>query len=396
MRSAPPIGGWSNSNAPDPPGENFGNLNSNNTAIWNNTYATLPPASVTVPGNRYIFAFAPGATPATLTVTSLNDSKTYGNTANLSLYTVTGFQAGVPNAYLPDTTSVYSGTPAFSSAGAAANANSGTYIIDISQGSLVASAGYNFAFVSTGLLTVNPTGLTVTANNATQTYNGSPYSGGNGVTYSGFVNGEGASVLSGTVDYGGTSQGAVNVGTYTIVPSNLLSSNYVINYVAGMLTISKAPITVTANSQVKFIGSPDPSLTYSVTSGTLFGGDALSGALARAPGEGLGAYSIGKGTLASLNYDVTFVGSTLVIEANPEAALATPSWSTTAMNAPVANALSVTSNSASPVASVYSSALPSAATAAGLSVNTNQPPLKIVRSRSGNGIVLEPAAPPQR
>jgi hypothetical protein len=32
------------------------------------------------------------------------------------------------------------------------------------------------------LLTVNPTGLTVTANNATQTYNGSPYSGGNGVT----------------------------------------------------------------------------------------------------------------------------------------------------------------------------------------------------------------------
>jgi hypothetical protein len=48
----------------------------------------------------------------------------------------------------------------------------------------------------------------------------------------------------------------VNVGTASIVPSNLISSN-VINYVGGTLTINKAPITVTANSQTKFIGSPD-------------------------------------------------------------------------------------------------------------------------------------------
>jgi hypothetical protein len=371
------------SNAPDAPGENFGNLNSNNTAIWNNTYATLPPASVTLPGNRYIFAFAPGGTPATLTVTSLNDSKTYGNAANLSLYTVTGFQAGVPNAYLPDA-NVYSGTPAFSSAGAPAAANVGTYVIDISQGSLVASTGYNFAFVSTGLLTVNPTGLAVTANNATQTYNGSPYSGGNGVTYSGFVNGEGASVLSGTVIYGGTSQGAVNVGTYSIIPSNLISSNYLINYVGGTLTINKAPITVTANSQTKFIGSPDPPLTYSVTNGTLFGDDTLSGNLVRAPGEGLGPYPITQGTLASLNYDLTFVGSTLFIDANPAGTIA-PSSSISATNTVPASSVSTS----------YTTALPSTAATGGLAVNTSQLPLKIGKSRSGKGIVLEPIAPPR-
>src|SRR6516225_310596 len=69
------------SSVPDAPGQNFGNLNSNNTAIWNSTYATLPPPLVTYPGNRYIFALAAGTTPATLTVTSLNDSKTYGDTA---------------------------------------------------------------------------------------------------------------------------------------------------------------------------------------------------------------------------------------------------------------------------------------------------------------------------
>ena len=66
------------------------------------------------------------------------------------------------------------------------------------------------------------------------------FSGGNGVTYSGFVNGQTASVLSGTIAYGGSSQGAVNAGTYTIIPSNQTSTNYAINYVDGTLTINPA------------------------------------------------------------------------------------------------------------------------------------------------------------
>ena len=49
-----------------------------------------------------------------------------------------------------------------------------------------------------------------------------------------------ASVLSGTIAYGGSSQGAVNAGTYTIIPSNQTSSNYAINYVDGTLTINPA------------------------------------------------------------------------------------------------------------------------------------------------------------
>jgi hypothetical protein len=198
---------------------------------------TLPPASVTLPGNRYIFAM-----PATLTVTSLNDSKTYGSTANLSLYTVTGFQDGVANAFLPDPTTV-SGTPGFFSVGAPATANVGTYGITVSQGTLSATNGYTFAFNSTGLLTVNPKALTITAINGGKTFNNVPYSGGYGVTYSGFVNGENSSVLSGTIVYGGNSQGAVNVGTYTIIPFGQTSSNYAINYVDGTLTILPPSIT---------------------------------------------------------------------------------------------------------------------------------------------------------
>jgi hypothetical protein len=171
----------------------------------------------------------------------LNDSKTYGSTANLSLYTVTGFQAGVPNAFLGDPTTV-SGTPGFFSVGTPATANVGTNAIIVSQGTLSATNGYTFAFNSSGLLTVNAQALTITADSATQTYSNVPYSGGNGVTYTGFVNGENSSVLGGTITFGGNSQGAVNVGTYTIIPSGLSSSNYKINYVDGTLTINPAPI----------------------------------------------------------------------------------------------------------------------------------------------------------
>jgi len=84
--------------------------------------------------------------------------------------------------------------------------------------------------------------LTITANNVTQTFNNVPYSGANGVTYSGFVNGQNSSVLGGSIIYGGNSQGAVNVGTYTIVPSGQTSSNYAITYVSGTLTITPPPI----------------------------------------------------------------------------------------------------------------------------------------------------------
>lgn len=90
---------------------------------------------------------------------------------------------------------------------------------------------------------VTPAPLTVTANNASKIYDAVAYSGGNGVSYSGFVNGETSSVLSGALSYGGTSQGAANAGTYGITPGGLSSGNYAITYVDGALTINAAAIT---------------------------------------------------------------------------------------------------------------------------------------------------------
>jgi hypothetical protein len=85
--------------------------------------------------------------------------------------------------------------------------------------------------------------LTITASNASITTAQAPYSGGNGVSYSGLVNGDtSAAALAGTLTYSGTSQGATNEGTYAITPGGLTSPlGYQLAYVDGTLTISALP-----------------------------------------------------------------------------------------------------------------------------------------------------------
>jgi hypothetical protein len=88
------------------------------------------------------------------------------------------------------------------------------------------------------------TPLTVTANAASKAYDGLAYSGGNGVSYSVTPNAN----LLGTVSYGGTSQGAINVGSYTIIPSGYWSNQQgydIIAYVNGTLSILPVSYTGT-------------------------------------------------------------------------------------------------------------------------------------------------------
>ena len=104
--------------------------------------------------------------------------------------------------------------------------------------------------------------LTVTANDATKTYDGLAFSGGNGVAYSSLPNGN----LLGAVSYSGTSQGAVNVGDYVITPSGLYSNQlgYIVSYESGTSTVTAAPVavTATADAQNRIYGAANPTLTY--------------------------------------------------------------------------------------------------------------------------------------
>src|SRR5262249_25702756 len=84
----------------------------------------------------------------------------------------------------------------------------------------------------------------------------------------GFVNGQNSSALSGNITYGGNSQGAVNVGAYTIIPSGQTSSNYAITYVNGTLTITPPPIAFVLDAlgtAANAAGTVAPSMVMNAT-----------------------------------------------------------------------------------------------------------------------------------
>ena len=95
-------------------------------------------------------------------------------------------------------------------------------------------------------LSVTPAALSVAANSDSKLADGTAYTGGNGVVYSGFVNAETAAVLAGSLKYGGSSQGASAAGSYAIAPSGQSASNYTLTYLNGALTIKPGSVGITA------------------------------------------------------------------------------------------------------------------------------------------------------
>ena len=177
---------------------------------------------------------AANITPAQLTLTAAATSRSYGADNPAFTGTVSGFVGGETLA------SATTGGLAFSTAANAAS-NAGGHGIN---GSGLSANNGNYVFVQAPgngtALTITPAPLSVTANNASKDANGVPYAGGNGVVFSGFVNGESATVLGGTLGYGGNSQGATGAGSYAITPQGLTAGNYAISFRDGALTINNS------------------------------------------------------------------------------------------------------------------------------------------------------------
>jgi len=257
--------------------------------------------------------------PAPLTVTASNATKTYGQTPTLSGFSSSGLQNGE---------TIGSVTEASAGAAAAAGVANSPYVITPSAatGGTFTPANYTITYAN-GSLAVSPAPLTVTANSATKTYDGVAYSGGNGVTFSGFVNNETASVLGGTLAYRGASQGAVNAGNYLIAPTGLTSSNYTITPAAGTLAVSKATLTATADDKSRLYGDVNPSLTVSYSG--FKNGDTIavidiapvaSTAATATSNEGSYAIALAGGT--DNNYELSLVSGKMLV--NPLPTLATP------------------------------------------------------------------------
>ncbi len=199
------------------------------TKRYNKTYASYDPASVVENGNVWLYSVAP-----TLTVTADNKSKTYGSVNPGLTYQVAGLLDG-------DTAGdALSGSI---TTAAATGSVAGAYAI--TQGTIgVTLLGYSLGFTN-GTLTINKATLTVAAEDKTRQWGqqNPPFT----ASITGFVNGDDASVVSGSPTL--TSMATVNSGegSYAITPAlgTLAATNYDFSFIDGHLTVTGIDPSVT-------------------------------------------------------------------------------------------------------------------------------------------------------
>ncbi len=171
---------------------------------------------------------------AALTITAAANTKTYdGTTTAAATPTYSGLQTGDSLTGLAE---AYTDKNAGS--GKTLRVSNGYTLNDGNNGN-----NYTVTLAENTSGTIDKTALTITAKNAEKTYDKLAYAGGNDVTFNGFVNGENRDALNGSLTYGGTAQGATEVGTYILTPAGLTSTNYTITFRDGTLTIKAAAST---------------------------------------------------------------------------------------------------------------------------------------------------------
>ncbi|MFC1549221.1 YDG domain-containing protein, partial [Candidatus Omnitrophota bacterium] len=171
-----------------------------------------------------------------------------------------------------------------------------------------------------GTLTVTKAPLTVTADDKGKEYGAADPT----LTYtpSGTLHyGDAYTVITG-VNLSTATGASATAGTHAITASGGTASNYDVTHVTGTLTVTKAPLTVTADDKGKEYGAADPSLTYT-PSGTLHYTDAysvisgvnLSTATGASATAGTHVITASGGTAS--NYNITHASGTLTVTKAP-------------------------------------------------------------------------------
>jgi len=220
-------------------------------SMQGNTIIPLKAGAVTITatqagGNEFTSdteSFAIVIQKKQVTVTANNLSISYGDTpAFTSQYS--GFVNG-------ETEAVLTSLPVYD-----CNATSTSYV---GAYSIVPSgaAAQNYSFVyQNGMLTIGKRALNVTPNNATRIYGATNPTFT--VTYTGFVNNENASVIIASPVAATTANNTSSAGDYLITCSGGNANNYSFNYGTGTLTVTKAPLTITAQDASRPQGQPNP------------------------------------------------------------------------------------------------------------------------------------------
>jgi len=274
---------------------------------------------------NYTFVLVNGTltvTPAPLTVTANPATKVYGQTLALggsTQFSASGLQNGE---------TIGAVTLAIGNNGSAATAAVGGYPITPSAatGGTFNPANYAITYVN-GSLAVTPAALGVTANSTNQLYGAvTPLLA---ATFTGFVNGDTAAVISGAPALMTAATAGSPVGTYVITntPGTLTATNYTFSLTNGTLTVTPAPLTVTANPATKVygqtlaLGSSTQFSASGLQNGETIGsvilaasnnGGAATAAVAGSPYLITPSAATG-GTFNPANYAVTYINGSLTV-----------------------------------------------------------------------------------
>ena len=182
---------------------------------------------------------------------------------------------------------------------------------------------YSISYVA-GSLTVTAAPLTITANNQTKVYGAALPT--LTASYSGFVNGDTSASLTTqpTLSTTATAGSHVAGSPYTITASGAVDSDYSISYVAGSLTVTAAPLTITANNQTKVYGAALPTLTASYsgfvngdTSASLTTQPTLTTTATASSHVAGSPYSITASGAVDSDYSISYVAGSLTVTAAP-------------------------------------------------------------------------------
>jgi hypothetical protein len=233
--------------------ESLGKLTFTTTAVPGSppgTY-TINPAGLNSP--NYTYKYISGIltiAPATVTVVANDKSKIYGEPLPVFDATIAGRVNGDTPESLGNLVFEAEATP---------GSPVGNY--SVTPGGL-SLPNYVFNYIK-GTLTVSPALLKVKANDKSITF-GEPLPVFDGEV-TGLVNGDSIESL-GELIFTAAAMPGSPVGKYEIIPSGLESPDYSYDYISGTLSITPAPLTVTAESIVIEYGEPLPFFDAAVIS----------------------------------------------------------------------------------------------------------------------------------
>ncbi|MDE6259817.1 MAG: S-layer homology domain-containing protein [Oscillospiraceae bacterium] len=273
----------------------------------NNINAGTATVTITAAGSGNYSGSASG----TFTISPATPVISWGTTAQELTY------SGSPAAITAPTVALvkdeeFSGTITYSYAAGTSTSyttglptNAGTYTI---KASIAANGNYSAAqSTNTLALTIKKSAPTITFKDSykpDRDYSGAAIANPTAADLT--VTGAQFSAVKFAWTQDGKAATPTNAGTYTLTASIAETANTAAVSVTKEVVISKAAITVTPDAgQHKEYGAADPTLTYKITGGQLFGSDKLTGKLAY-EGANVGKYAITQGTLAATaNYTLT-------------------------------------------------------------------------------------------